>query len=61
MPKIHWHASVEDMLIYGVSAIIVINLWRFAAAKAAKADGFIGTAGRAAGGLVTWGGNSSAA
>ena len=55
MPSIHWHASVEDIIIYGVSAILVINLWRFAAAKAAKVDGPIGTIGQAAGALVHFG------
>lgn len=26
--QLHWHASVENVLLYGISAIIVINLVR---------------------------------
>jgi hypothetical protein len=53
--KVHWHASVEDIVIYGVSAILVINVTRFAAAKLAKMDGPTGTFGQALGALVHFG------
>lgn len=56
MPSIHWHSSIEDVILYGVSAIIMINLIRFGAAKLAKVDGPVGTIGHAAGALVTFAG-----
>lgn len=38
MPKeIHFHASLENVILYGVSAIIVIDVLGIAAAKMAQA------------------------
>jgi hypothetical protein len=53
--KIHWHSSIEDIIIAGASAILVINLTRFASAKLAKMDGPVGTFGQALGALVHFG------
>lgn len=57
--KPHYHATVEHILLYGVSAIIVINLWRVAAAWAGTKGGAIGTIGHAAGTLTTFGGSNA--
>ena len=32
----HWHASVDQLLLYGLSAIVVINLGRLAAVQLVK-------------------------
>jgi hypothetical protein len=52
--KIHWHFSAENVLFAGISAIIVINLTRFAAAKMAAQPGVVGTIGNAIGATVTF-------
>jgi hypothetical protein len=52
----HYHATIEHILLYGVSAIIVINLVRIGAAKLGTMDGAMGAAGRSIGALVTFGG-----
>lgn len=54
----HYHATIEHILLYGVSAIIVINLTRIAAAKIGAMDGVMGSVGRSVGALVTFGGTS---
>lgn len=36
MPKAHWHASVDQILLYGLSAIVVFNLVEWVGAKLAK-------------------------
>lgn len=51
MEKMHWHTSVENVLIYGISAIIVINLVRLASAQLLNNEQTAG-AGRALGALV---------
>lgn len=48
----HYHASVEDILLYGISAIVVINLLGLAAAKLAERDGYTGEIGKALGAVV---------
>jgi hypothetical protein len=48
----HWHVNIESVLVYGISAIIVINLGRLGAAQLAKRDGRIGDVGRALGAVV---------
>lgn len=54
----HYHATVEHILLYGVSAIIVINLVRIASAKLGAQPGVIGQIGKSTGALVTFGGAS---
>lgn len=36
----HWHISIENVLIYGLSAILVINLLRLMAAGMSKSSSF---------------------
>lgn len=36
--KFHWHASVDNIILYGVSAIIVINLVCIASAQLVQHD-----------------------
>jgi hypothetical protein len=52
----HWHATVDHVLLYGVSAIIVINITRILAAKLGAMDGPLGTVGQNVGALVHFGG-----
>lgn len=54
----HWHTGVENVLVYGLSAIVVFNLWRIAAAHVAKQDGMIGQLGKSAGALVSFPSNA---
>lgn len=49
---VHWHSSIDNILLYGFSAILVINILRLIAAGMAKTDGF-GTLGRGLGALVS--------
>ncbi|HEV3129585.1 MAG TPA: hypothetical protein VGY32_11415 [Solirubrobacteraceae bacterium] len=53
--KSHFHATVDSVLLYGVSAIIVINLTRIIAAKLGAMPGVLGTIGQNAGALVHFG------
>ena len=48
----HWHVSIENVLVYGVSAIIVINLARIGSAKLIEREGKLGDIGRAIGAVV---------
>lgn len=50
--RIHWHGSIEDVLMYGISAIIVIDVLGIAAAQMAKRDGIVGTLGHSLGAIV---------
>lgn len=50
--KEHWHTSVDAILFAGISAIIVINLVRIIAAKAASRGGTLGQIGQSLGALV---------
>jgi hypothetical protein len=53
----HWHSDALHILFYGASAILVINLTRFAAAKMATSDWPpLAWVGEALGGTVHWGG-----
>ena len=54
----HYHATIEHILLYGVSAIIVINVTRLGAAKLSTQPGALGQIGRSVGALVTFGGAS---
>lgn len=51
----HWHLGVDHVLIYGVSAIVVINLIRIIAAWMVNRGGTLETAGTVLGGLVHFG------
>lgn len=51
----HWHATVDHIFLYGVSAIVVINFWRIVAAKLGTMEGPIGSLGRNMGSLVHFG------
>lgn len=50
--RIHYHASIEDILLYGISAIIVIDLLGLAAVHLRTRSGPIGTFGNALGAIV---------
>lgn len=52
----HYHASIEHILVYGVSAILVINLTRIISGWMvnSKVSG-LQTVGKAAGSLVHFG------
>jgi hypothetical protein len=50
----HWHTGAENIAIYGLSAIVVFNVWRVVAAHVAKQDGLIGQIGKSAGALVSF-------
>ena len=53
--KVHWHFSAEDVLVYGVSAIIVINLARMLSAQIADKPGLLGSLGRGVAATVHFG------
>jgi hypothetical protein len=56
MGERHWHSDAVHVLIYGASAILVINLARLVAAKAASSDvPWVAWLGEAGGALVHWG------
>jgi hypothetical protein len=56
MDERHWHSDAIHVLIYGASAILVINLTRLVAAKAAASDiPWVSWLGEGVGGLVHWG------
>jgi hypothetical protein len=48
----HWHISIENIIIYGVSAILVINFTRFLAEALSKNSG-TATIGNALGAIVS--------
>lgn len=50
--KVHWHGSVDNIVLYGISAIIVIDVLGLSAAWMAQRDGAIGTFGKALGAIV---------
>lgn len=54
MPTGHWHSGAENILMYGLSAIVVLNVWRVLSAHVAKQDGLIGQVGKSAGALVSF-------
>ena len=56
--KPHVHGMAQDILLYGLSAIIVINLGRITAAWASRKGGMIGKCGDSVGALLTFGGIS---
>lgn len=49
----HWHTGADHILIYGLSAILVINVVYYVAAKMATSrNKFVQNAGLVAGSLV---------
>jgi hypothetical protein len=52
MPTVHWHGSIENILLYGISAIIVIDVLGLVAAKATERPGTVGQFGRALGAVI---------
>jgi hypothetical protein len=52
--KEHFHGLVDSIVLYGVSAIVFINLWRIVAAKLGGMPGIIGTVGLNMGTLTHW-------
>jgi hypothetical protein len=50
----HWHSGIESVALYGLSAVIFINLMRFVAAWLAGMPGGIGGLGKSMGALVTY-------
>lgn len=51
----HFHTSIDSILLYGVSAIVVINVTRLAAGKMATQGGAVGDVGASLGALVHFG------
>ena len=51
----HFHAGIDSIALYGISAIIVINLVRIGAGKLATQHGPLGEIGSSIGGLVHFG------
>lgn len=49
----HWHTGIDHIIIYGLSAILVINLLRLAAVQLATQPGIFGSIGRSVGALVS--------
>lgn len=56
MPKgAHWHTSAENVIVYGVSALVFFNLWAIGAAFLARQDNrTVAAIGKGAGALVTF-------
>lgn len=53
--KIHWHASAEDILLYGISAILVIDLGGLLAAKLAmNSNKTVAKTGLVLGSIIPW-------
>ncbi len=50
--RIHYHASIENVLLYGISAIIVIDLLGLAAVHLRTKSGPLATIGNALGAIV---------
>lgn len=50
----HYHLTVEHFIVYGVSAVIFINLTRIIAVKLGKQPGPLGAVGKSIGALVTF-------
>ena len=51
----HWHATVDQIVLYGVSALIFFNVWRLIAVQLGKQPGVIGTVGTSMGALTHFG------
>jgi hypothetical protein len=51
----HWHHGVENIVVYGLSALIFFNLLKIGAAKASRLPGLPGQIGKAVGGLTYFG------
>ena len=49
---VHWHGSIDNILLYGFSAILVINGGRLLAGWMVKRGGSIAKVGEAVGALV---------
>lgn len=51
--KLHWHASIEDILLYGFSAILVINVTKIVAGHMADStNNTVASIGSGIGALV---------
>jgi len=51
--KLHWHAGPEDVLLYGLSAILVINAFRIIAGHlVSSTNPTLSTVGSGIGSLV---------
>jgi hypothetical protein len=51
----HWHIGVDHVIVYGVSALIFLNLLRLIAAAMVNAGGNWETPGKVIGGLLHFG------
>lgn len=53
LPSVHWHGSVENVLLYGVSAIIVIDVLGISAAWLTRQNNpTVSAVGKALGAIV---------
>lgn len=50
--RAHWHGSVDNILLYGLSAILVINLGRIGAGWLVKKGGKAAALGESVGALL---------
>lgn len=50
----HFHAGIEHVVLYGVSAVIFINVAGLLAAQLAKQNGSVGKFGAALGAVIPW-------
>ena len=48
----HFHAGIEHVILYGVSAVIFIDVMGLVAGKLAAQSGYVGQFGRALGAVV---------
>lgn len=54
----HYHTSLENVLVYGISAILVINLIQIGSGWLVKSSNpALASVGKATGALVSFGGN----
>lgn len=51
----HWHISIDNILLYGVSALIVFNVIRLVASLMVAKGGALETPGKVLGSLVHFG------
>jgi hypothetical protein len=52
----HYHATIDHIVIYGLSSLIFFNVLRIVAAMAIRQGGLLGSMGKAVGGTVTFSG-----
>jgi hypothetical protein len=54
--KPHFHAGIEHVLLYGISAVIFIDVMGIVASKLAARPGVIGNLGKSLGAVIPFAG-----